>query len=283
MELKGRRLDVCNLVWRNMMMMRLAMATRFVDEVSPVSAMLLGPQGSGKTEILEALAGSECFRLQSDLTQMGLAQAFLDARDEDLLGLVVKDFGTMVNKGPAVAMRAVTWLAGAMAEGVGRIDRGGNRWHDFGNVQLGLYTAMTERDFDRNVELLETNAFLSRMVPILHKFSRRDDRVVRDLIREGRLKLRGYLWWPDDMKPEQVKLDGSYDGLIEDFTQLVHRQCPAVYAGQRTYNVFETLLKASARLRGVNQVEDVDADNLNRLRSVWELPPFIPVAKAGRS
>ncbi|MCP4899834.1 MAG: hypothetical protein GY906_22940 [bacterium] len=281
--LTGRREEVYNRIHRNLQITRLAMATRFVEGMPPVNVMLIGPQGTGKTEILEALSDGDRFRLQTDITQSGLQTAFFDARYNGLLGLLVQDFGTLVNKSKPVAQRMLSHLASAMAEGVNRIDQGGTHWRDYGGARLGLYGAMTEWDFSLHIGLLESNAFLSRLVPVLHSFSYAEDRVFRDLIRDGYVKMRGYRWFPPDLVPKKVHLeDGQYDGLVEELVGLVRRHCPAVYSAQRTYNVFETLLKGSARLRGDVTVTDEDANNLFHFRDVWELPPFIPVPKAGK-
>lgn len=142
-----------------------AVSTLVTNIEAPINLLLVGPPGDGKTAMLLRSQRLPNVQVLSDGTYLGLCAYLNDVRDNLSSCLVIPDLATIVGRRDAVGKQAIATLAMMCAEGV-RTIRVGRTVRDYQGARSSVMSAITYRDLLASSDILDQNAFLSRVFVI---------------------------------------------------------------------------------------------------------------------
>jgi hypothetical protein len=133
------------------------------SEVKPQSIVLVGPPGSGKTELLLRFRNVPGLTYRSDLTVRGLWRLLVLAKKGRVRHVVFPEFQKIFQRKLATAENTIGTLTEAMEEGVLEADVGPVTLK-FDGARLGILGGMTGRTLARRRGLLYEIGFLDRCI-----------------------------------------------------------------------------------------------------------------------
>lgn len=134
------------------------------DQISrprPQSILLVGPPGSGKTELILRFRNIKGIVFRSDLTVRGLWRLLKGAEKHRIHQVILPEFNKVFQRKIATAVNCVGTLTEAMEEGVWESDVGPMQW-SFNGARLGVLGGMTGRTLRKRRGLLYETGFLDR-------------------------------------------------------------------------------------------------------------------------
>lgn len=255
------------------LMRLIVVSSRIENAQAPLSCILVGPPGDGKSQMLFRFDHCEHVDFISDATYMGLLRMVQLVSDGYKSCIVIPDLGTIVGRKAEVGSQAIATLAMLSAEGVRKV-LVGKRQKDFGGAQASVVTAITIDELIRHYRLLNTNAFLSRVFLIDFELSSKEILEMMRLYNRGQIggilsKFRfprsnanGYL-------PErQISMSARMRDKAMRWWEEMERKRPDRTYGFRSAHAIQTLLMCSAYLHRRRSVTEQDITYVTKLKDL---------------
>lgn len=163
-----------------------AIYTGHVADAIPVSVMLIGPPGAGKSKTLLKFNGEMLHRCD-DLTSAGLHDILKeDEKEQKISHIVLSDFNAPLSHKPSTSMLLVANLLTLMADGTARIDDG-RETKTLTHSPIGILTAVTTDMYSKNEYKWKVLGFKRRFLPIFYDYSEMTILRVQSIISRGRV------------------------------------------------------------------------------------------------
>lgn len=225
--------------------------TGYVENEKPLSFMLIGKVGTGKTEILNSFSLNDNVAFFTDITYMGLIK--LLSEQKEVRHIVIPDFLKITMKKKSTTENITSCFNAMMEEGLEKISMMGQSF-DFKGKKVGLITATTLDSFAQHRKGWNKMGFLSRMLIV--SFSYKDETIKeifdyifnRKYIRESKRK---------EIMPirnVEVNLTPELSKLLKDKDTSFRRQ-----------KQLQTLSMARALVNNRTEVIKEDIDWVNRI------------------
>lgn len=163
-----------------------------VDGEEPVSAVLIAPAESAKTEMLKQFRGTTTLEFFADLTSRGLFPYKSDIESGKLRHIVILDLIRVLSHPRVTADRTIQTIAGLIEEGQSTIaDAGGvEKWTGDGKSmpRIGALMGVTPAVYQRKRKMFRDTGFLSRFLPIHYDYSAATVKAVHKAIQNGHVK-----------------------------------------------------------------------------------------------
>jgi len=236
---------------------KLTLLSGYIKDVKPLSLLIVGEYGSGKTEILKHFNSQKNVFL-TDLTYMGLLKVLKD--NEQISHITIPDYIKITNKRRSTSDNLTSFLNAVTEEGVGKISLY-NFEADLKDRVVGLITAITKSSYDQNKRAWQGVGFLSRM--LICSYSYKDDTINRIM---EYINKEEYI---DKQLSEKIK--GVRTFKIESNEEM-NKQLNGIASKRfRTLKQLQTLSKACALERGSKKVEQEDIEEVKRLSKYFNL------------
>ncbi len=176
--------------------MKLVLISSFLKYEKPLSLLLLGDTGTGKTEIIRKFS-SERLLFCTDVSYSGLIEEL--KRNNSARHILIPDFIKITMKRRSTTDNLISLLNALVEEGLRTVIVGHNNKFDFNGRNLGLITATTRASYGQHREEWESFGFLDRMIKVSYSYSQQTiDEIFEYINRELYIedekteKLRGY-------------------------------------------------------------------------------------------
>ena len=189
--------------------------TSALTESVPLSIMLVGPPGTGKSKVILQYF-SDSLHTTNDLTSQGLAELLEDDKENKLCQIVIPDFNIVVSHKAATSNLTVASLLTIMSEGSVRIDDG-RRKKEVLHRPMGIVTAMTREMYEENAQRFRKLGIGRRFIPIHFSYGPGTRMKVQDSIKNGnttlaqlqkkKVILPDQKKWPIDIEVSQIISD----------------------------------------------------------------------------
>lgn len=157
--------------------------TSALTESVPLSIMLIGPPGTGKSKVILQYY-AESLHTTNDLTSQGLAELLEDDKENKLCHIIIPDFNIVVSHKSATSNLTVASLLTVMSEGSVRIDDG-RRKKEVLHRPLGIVTGMTREMYEENAQRFRKLGIGRRFIPIHFSYGPGTRMKVQDSIKNG--------------------------------------------------------------------------------------------------
>jgi hypothetical protein len=233
-----------------------------VEDEEPVSAVIIAPPESAKTELLKQFRGTRTLEFFADLTSRGLSPYKADIENQKLRHIVILDLIRVLSHPRVTADRTIQTLAGLIEEGQSTIaDAGGiEKWGDTTNLpRIGALMAVTPQVYRRKRKMFRDTGFLSRFLPIHYDYSAATVKSIHLAIQCGHKKPE-----PTPVILPEKRLKAKIPDKIAPTVTLLARNLGerSNTWGFRWHRSLRSLLKATALSNGRMLVNYDDYDQL---------------------
>jgi len=157
--------------------------TACLKNTVPISIIMVGPPGSGKSKLILQFTGPSIHRT-NDITSQGLAELIEDDKAGHIRHVVIPDFNIVVSHKASTTNLTVASLLTLMSEGVLRIDDG-RRKKELIHAPLGIITAMTREIYEEHAGRFRKLGIGRRFIPVFFGYGPKTREQVQDSIRDG--------------------------------------------------------------------------------------------------
>lgn len=165
------------------------MYSGYLHDTIPLSIVLVGPSGSGKSKLLLAYRRNAGIHTTDDLTSAGLFDILKnDERDGAIKHLLIGDFNKIVAHKKHVATSTMGSLLSVLADGTSRIDDG-RREKTLDHAPVGLLTAMTKSVYEDHEKEWKDKGISRRVLPFFFGYTPATKMRVSAEIRNGNVSL----------------------------------------------------------------------------------------------
>lgn len=234
-----------------------------IDDEEPVSAVLIAPAESAKTELLKQYRGTATLEFFADLTSRGLSPYKGDIESGKLRHIVILDLIRVLSHPRVTADRTIQTIAGLIEEGQSTIaDAGGvEKWADDNKKmpRIGALMGVTPQVYRRKRKMFRDTGFLSRFLPVHYDYSPATVKMIHKAIQNGAKK-------PDPtpltLPPKKLKAKIP-DNIAVSITLLARNLGERQNTwGFRWHRSLRCLIKAAAVSKGRFIVKAEDYDEL---------------------
>lgn len=241
------------------------------DRIEPVSFLLYGDPGTGKTALLKRFAArNPTLVFRDDLTWMGVIDLLQEAKHHAVSHVIFPEFQKIMQRKGDTWENTVGVLGQAIEDGVTDSQVGPRRIRLEG-TRIGMIAAMTGDSFEGCREYFQSKGLLSRMIPVKWTSTRADAKRVYRRIRRGNKRDLTNVRIPEVRSPPVRVTIG--ESLGEQLERYVHQDLGMDFRDKRPVFQFRALLCAAALLRGGTRVRCASQDDLLSLREyddVWK-------------
>jgi hypothetical protein len=159
-----------------------------IAETIPISIMLIGPPGTGKSK---AIMQFDCVSLHptNDITSAGLSEILTGDIQGIIRHIVIPDFNIVVSHKASTANLTVANLLSVMSEGTMRVDDG-RRVKEMKHAPIGIISAMTRDVFEMNAKKFNQLGIARRFVPLFFNYSLPTREHIQQQIASGEVTLQ---------------------------------------------------------------------------------------------
>lgn len=237
---------------------KLVLLSGFLKKTKPLSLLLVGEVGIGKTEISTHFSTTRASFI-SDISKMGLYNELLEHKQ--LKHIIIPDFIKITQRKRATSDDLISALNSAVEEGLSHISLY-KYAPSFKNRNIGLITSTTKASYSQNKQKWEHIGFLSRMLVVSYSYSETTIKEIMDYITNEK-----YL---NDKDKEKL---GNYKSNIDvTSAQEFNQQLLSLHNNKfRTQKQLQILLKCHALFRHSTKVNQEDVDEIKRLSKYLNL------------
>jgi len=141
--------------------------TGYVAGEKPLSVLLIGAVGIGKSQLITDYEKKDNIRICSDVTYLGILHHLKD--NKEFRHLSIPDFLTITMKSKSTTANAISIINAGIEEGIGEVNLM-NYNEDFKGKTFGLITATTKDSFSQNRKNWQAMGFLSRCIIISYDY-----------------------------------------------------------------------------------------------------------------
>jgi len=238
-------------------------ASGFIKNESPLSALLIAPVGAGKTTALKKFFINNNILVLSDVTPYGLTKLLPEIEAKNVKHLIIPDLVEPMSRSRPIVNSLIGFLNSLIEEGIFRISTAFIEIKK--PIKLGLISSTTIDELkDRRRGWLGIG-FISRMLPISFNYTNIDIAQILENIASGKYT---------DITYETLKLkEKEIKGNEEIFKQLIPYSEQIDYALSKERKVIpfrrqkqlQILLKSNALL---NDRDEVTKEDLEWFKSV---------------
>ena len=187
-------------------------ASGFVKNGYPLSAVLIAPVGAGKTTNLKKIAFNENILALSDCTPYGIAKLLPEIRLKNVKHIIIFDLVEPLSRSHSVVNSLIGFLNSLIEEGIFRISTGFIEIKE--PIKLGLITSTTVDELRDKRRGWLGIGFMSRLLPISFSYTQMD---VINLLQD--LASQKF----EDISYEELKLQSK---IIEDNSAVFSKLVP---------------------------------------------------------
>lgn len=240
--------------------LKLVITTGYIKDVNPLSLLIVGESGTGKTEVITHFK-TKTLVFFTDVTYIGLLEKLKEQKD--IKHIIIPDFIKITQKKRATSDNFISILNALTEEGIGEInlyrthydlrDKKGN------NKRAGLITATTKESFNQHKKHWNSFGFVQRMLIISYSYSEETtNAIIEHINREEYLKYK---------KENMIGIGKSIkseEKLNAQLNKISNKKF-------RSLKVLQTLAKANALLNKRNNVTQEDINEIIRLSKFMNL------------
>lgn len=165
--------------------------TGILKETVPLSVILVGPPGCGKSKVLIQYESVTCHGT-TDLTTSGLIEILQRDHANTIRHIVIPDFNIVVSHKSGTSDLTIATLLGVMSEGTARIDDGRSQ-KEVKHAPLGVITAMTRDVYQDHAKKFLKLGIGRRFSPVFFNYSFKTREMVQNKIANGDVTLQQLL------------------------------------------------------------------------------------------
>lgn len=228
-------------------------ASGFIKNAEPLSALIIAPVGAGKTSNLKKIAVNKNILSLSDVTPYGLVMLLSEIKQKNITHLVIFDLVQPMSRSRSVVNGLVGFLNTLIEEGVWKISTGVMKVDE--PIKLGLITCTTDKEIKDKRRGWISIGFISRMIPISFNYSKDDVLGIMEDFAEQKIKGADY----DQLKVKSkiIKENPRIFKLLIPYATALAQDGALPW---RNFKQLEILLMSNALLRGDDKVTEADFD-----------------------
>ena len=161
-----------------------ALYSAYIAGTIPLSVILIGPSGGGKSKVIMQYSGSTGCHLTNDITSSGLQQLLERDYEGKIRTLVIPDFNVVLSHRSSTLQLTIANLLSVTSEGTVRIDDGREK-KETKHVPIGIITAMTRELYTHVAKKWAILGFNRRFLPIYFEYSMETRKRVQQSITAG--------------------------------------------------------------------------------------------------
>lgn len=154
----------------------------------PISILLVGPPGAGKSKSLVQFEGPS-IHATNDITTAGLFDIMQRDRESLIRHILLPDMNAVLSHKASTTNLFFGNLLALMSEGIVRIDDG-RQQKEIPHLPVGLITAATTRMYEENVRQWEKTGLKRRFVPVFYTYTMTTRMKINEAIRNGNVTLK---------------------------------------------------------------------------------------------
>jgi hypothetical protein len=241
---------------------KLIVASGFLKDYKPLSLLLVGKVGHGKTEIISSFSSKNIVFL-TDLSSTGVYKILENPK---ITHIIIADFTKVTMKARQTSKNLMTTLNSAMEEGLSKQELKGTS-NDLKGRNVGIITSTTQASFSQNKKGMEDFGLTSRFVIVSFDYSDKTSLDIMDSIYKSEYLQLQY-------KGIQLKNNG---GTSIAKTKVIISEDMAKQLNQLNHNAFrtqkqmQTLACCNALVNHRKEVIQEDVDKILKLNKFMNL------------
>ena len=222
-------------------------ASGFIKNAEPLSALIIAPVGAGKTTNLKKISINKNILALSDVTPYGLTMLLGEIETKGITHLVIFDLVQPMSRNRSVVNNLIGFLNSLIEEGIFRISTGVMQIKK--PVKLGLITCTTDKEIKDKRRGWLGIGFISRLIPISFKYTSTDvTQILEDLAEQ---KIKGIEYEKLKDKRKEIKENPTVFKMLIPYAEKMVSEGALPF---RNLKQLQVMLMANALLRGDNKV-----------------------------
>lgn len=245
-------------------MIRILIATGFVKDGIPISAMLIAQSGAGKSKTLIRFENEHVLRCD-DLTSAGLFDILASDKENKVKFIVIPDFNPVLSHKSSVSNLLIANLLSVTQDGTVSVNDGRAK-KDMKHHPVGILTAITQEMHSRHARKWRELGVTRRIIPIHYTYSFKTIAAAQKMIRMNHVSLTQLVSFDVKLKEMEIampkkiasELEALSTVLAANFSQMAIRnrdgslkeivQGTPIYA-MAPHLILRSIAKASALTR----------------------------------
>ena len=226
-------------------------ASGFIKNAEPLSALIIAPVGAGKTTNLKKISINKNILALSDCTPYGLTMLLGEIETKGITHLVIYDLVQPMSRNRSVVNNLIGFLNSLIEEGIFRISTGVMQIKK--PVKLGLITCTTDKEIHDKRRGWLGIGFISRLIPISYNYTPTDvTQILEDLAEQ---KIKGIEYENLKGKTKTITENSQIFKLLIPYAEKMASEGALPF---RNLKQLQVLLMSNALLRGDNKVTKED-------------------------
>lgn len=226
-------------------------ASGFIKNAEPISALIVAPVGAGKTTGLKKISINKNILALSDVTPFGLTSLLSEIKTKGITHIIIFDLVEPMSRSRSVVNNLIGFLNSLIEEGIFRIKTGVMEIKE--PIKMGIITCTTDKEIQDKRRGWLSIGFISRLIPISYTYTKTDViQILEDLASQ---KVKGIDYENLKTKSKEIKENPSVFKLLIPYAENMAIDGAFPF---RNLKQLQILLMSNALLRGSDRVEVVD-------------------------
>lgn len=230
-------------------------ASGFIKNIRPMSALVVAPVGGGKTTTLQRFNINEQLLGLSDCTPYGLTKLLPEIRAKNIKHIIIYDLVEPMSRNKSTVNALIGFLNSLIEEGIFRISTGFMEIKE--PLQLGLISCTTPSELRDKRRGWLGMGFISRMLPISYNYTSSDVIQILEIIAKQGIEDISY----EKLKPKEktIKSNPAISQQLIPYAQAIDKGLEKPLPFRRLKQLM-SLLMSNALLRNDTRVTVQDMD-----------------------